>query len=421
MNVRLTRDAAIVAGPKVLGGATLLALNVWLAATLGPAAFGELALCLAVAFIVEGVVGSGIDVAVLRNAGSGRSEPFERAGVTLKAGVVTALAAALLVAGDRLAAAPFRPLDAGLLSAAVLVGGAFASMRSAQCHWQIRQAFWRHAGLDAAQAGLRGALLLAAITFGRTSTASLLAAWAIASLVPAAPALWALRGRTADDGVALRTVARTAARTGPTFAVGALNARIDVLILGACAPPAELGLYTAAQAIATLPELAGGYLTPIFAPRIAAWCDTGEMADIVRRSQLTLIALAAAAGVLGLVVAPAALAVVLPASYAASVTTFRLLWIGSLALFVSLPLTLYLLMFTMPRQILWMEVVTTPVLAVACWVAATRQGAVGVAVVIAATRVVKTVVAQYLGARLAARETRRGAAALTVASSGVTP
>lgn len=406
---QLAGPTAYVTGAKVAGGVSLLALNVWLARQFGPSAFGWFALASTAALLVDGVVGSAIDAAVIRMAAPapGRAlTAWERHGVVCKI-----VAGAMLVG---LAAAIARAVAggsaAGLFALAMIAGSGLLVLRSVLVYFQLRQQFGRYAVVDLAHTAARWVgVVTAASVFA--SPAAVVAAWAAAAWVIAGIAL-AIVGRhpaqavSEAQGSALDLI-RASRLPLATTGVGAIVARLDLFLVGAFASATDAGIFGAAAALAMAPTTLGAYLAPVFSGRIMPYCREQRLRPLLRDVQRGLLVLAVAGVAVGAVAGPLLIEWLLPAEYTDASAVMQVLLIAGAAGFVTFPLVLHTLLFLSPRTYLLMDLASIPVLLPAYVIAAERSGAIGVAWVSAVAAVAKAAIAQLSAAAAVRREQER--------------
>src|SRR5262249_55405286 len=153
-------------------------------------------------------------------------------------------------------------------------------LRSLQLYFQIRLQFSRFGTTDLLYSAFRILLVGIVVLAGRASATAILASYALASLsVSAAFGLamwrqlaWASVPQRRND---FRDVARASCPALFTLGVSSLVARLDMFFLAFRTDPVQLGVYGAGLTIATIPEIIGAYLAPVFLPRILPACRAG--------------------------------------------------------------------------------------------------------------------------------------------------
>lgn len=411
------RPIVLVTGAKVIGGVSLLALNVWVAQHLSPAAYGLFAIASTGSLLVDGVVGSAVDLAVLKRTDTVPGDAIsaaERAGLILKLGVGGALcagaAAIALVAG---------PAAATIAVLSMVTGAGLLMLRSALVYLQLRARFGRFALIDLAHTAARWGAV-AAIVAAVSSSAAVIAglataAWAVAGLAMVSTGLGTPAGANRQPSD-LSGVARAARVALATTAVGAIVARLDLFLIGAFGTAADAGIFGAASTIALAPMWLGAYLAPVFSARILPYCRDQRLAPLFRSVQRGLLALAIVGVGAGVLAGPYLIERLLPAEYAAAGEVVPVLLVAGAAGFVTFPLVLHTLLILSPRAYLVMDLASLPILIPLYVIAARQSGAIGVAWVTAVAAFVKAAIAQVTAAAAVRREQARCAGVQTLSA-----
>jgi O-antigen/teichoic acid export membrane protein len=303
---------ALVTGAKVIGGISLLALNVWVARHLAPAAYGWFAIASTGALLVDGVIGSAIDAAILRRS---QLEPgaawnaAERAGLALK----LAAGATLCTAAAAIALA-LNPSITAMALLAMLAGTGLLMLRSTLVYFQLRARYTSFALVDLAHTAVRWGAVAASFALILSPTAVIAglagAAWVVTGIAMMLSGPIRTRGERLHsdfDGVA------GAARVAfATTAVGAIVARLDLMLIGAFGTPTDAGIFGAASTIALAPMWLGAYLAPVFSARILPYCRDQRLELLFRSVQRSLIALAIVGVAIGAIAGPWVLERLLP-------------------------------------------------------------------------------------------------------------
>jgi O-antigen/teichoic acid export membrane protein len=414
-------SAAIVTGAKAIGGVSIVALNIWVARHLPPAAYGVFALASTGMLLIDGVVGSALDAAVVGTTAevpASQTTGAERAGAVLKgAAGGAALAAvppiALLVAG---------PAAATAAALACLAGAGLLLHRSVLVYFQLRERFASYGAVDLAHTAARWACVALVIGGGATSAAPVIAAyatapWCVVVVVVVAGRIGGHRAAaiSRQDFAAVTRLASTAVAT---TGVGAVVARLDLLLLGFVGASQQAGVLAAASTVALAPTWLGAYLAPVFSGRILPYCRERRLRTFFRDVQTGLLALAIVGMTVGVVAGPLLVARLLPPSYAEAGGVVPVLLVAGVAGFFTFPLVLHTLLFLSPRTYLVMDLVSLPILVVLYVVAARRSGALGVAWITAVSAAVKAVIAHAAAATAIHREEARYAGLTAFAGAG---
>ena len=408
---------ALVAVPKVLGGAFSVAISGVLLHYLGPAEFGVYAIALTIVALTEGVLGASIDMGVLKRASMAGgvsvadARRFEQSGIFFKLALGAIVLSFLAVAGEPLAQHLFghTPETVPAFAAIpllLLIGGVAAGMlllRSLLLHLQLAQRFGAYCVLESWTQLLRVAGAVIAITVLTPSASTLLGMMLLGTLaalalgIGLARPLWtAPRPSMAASRELMRTIRWFLA----TFAFSASLSRIDVLLLGKFGSLEHVGIYAAGQVFAQIPELLGTYLAVVFSAKIAPACASGQFPALLRKVQTACWSAAVLlwGGAFALVQIGTPW---VPAAYADSTTIMLVLLPGTLAAMCAFPVAIPYVMFVRPRFIFLLDLVTLPIVLLAYYLAIREAGAVGAAWVTGLTRFIKLSAIQYVAWRWA--------------------
>ena len=426
-----------VAAPKVIGGVGMVALNALLMRHFAPEQFGAYALCLAGATLADATIGSAVDLGVLRLAPHYRATDPERATRLQNTALIFKLAVFLVVcvllAGALLlveSRAGARAEPAELRSLFALGCGAglgLLLLRSVQTQFQVEGRFAHYGLCDLLQHAVRFGGVAVLIAAGGLTPGAALSLFAIG---PAAVAAWwVMRRRSAlstaplfDTG-ALGELLQLVKWYLATFCLASTLGRLDVLLLSSLAGAAEVGIFSAGQTFAMVPQLAGSYLAVVFAPRVIPYYHSGQLPAFFDRFQTAIITCCLVAYAVAGVVVGWGAAWLLPASFARSAGVILTLLPGTLAGLATFPLTITLIMFLRPRFLFLMDCLVFPLMTALYFEIIPRHGAAGAAWVTSAFSVIKALIA--LGAarrwaRLSTLTERRGDGATGRRSDGVT-
>jgi O-antigen/teichoic acid export membrane protein len=366
--------------PKLVGGLHTFALNLVAVRYLPPEQFGSFNFFTALIALVDGVVGSAVDLGVIRESPTPPARRFtaaESAGLLLKGGMGLAMLAPASFAGPTW-------LVASLASAVLLL------MRSVQVHYQIRERFERFGAGELAHTAIRCVALVALLWWGETRVWVLLLPYLAAPL--AVLAMYPARHPQASTGLhqALSTLGRFLRESLLATGTGAALSRADLLMLRATGSAHDLGIYGAAQTIAMVPELVATYLANVFSPRIVPRVRDGTFGAYFAAFHLVAIPVAAVLLGVSLWSLPP-LATLVPERYAAAVPTLRVLLPGAFASALLFPLAVSFLLFYSPRTFVRFDLVAAPLLIGAYWYAISIHGAMGAAWVTVVFRCAKAV------------------------------
>jgi O-antigen/teichoic acid export membrane protein len=421
------RGTAYVGAAKAIGGAAIAATNVWIARHLEPSVYGAFAFAATCVLLVDGVLGASFDAAVLRYASDnpdldGRVTAIESVAALIKAGVAAAAIAAVVLVRAPLARLLLHDASASwILVLAAIAGGGVLLIRSVQAYFQIRRRFAAYGVVDLVNTFVRTAFILTALAAGVRAAGPLVAAYVIAPTVIlislAGPALRLMSAGVWTDRAAWRAAVGFSAVAAATCSVGAIVARLDVIILAIASSPADVGLFGLASMAALMPALLGAYIAPALTPNIVPLARRGAFLPFFARIQTALIALAVVIVAASVMVLPSAVAWGLPVSYRPVTRVVEVMILSGVAGLVTFPMTLHFLLFFRPRFYVLMDLASLPLLIPAYSWAARHHGALGVAWVTAASNVIKAAIAQAAAVRLARALTPAGVVAATQLSA----
>lgn len=420
MSHQITRnDLFSVVLPKLLNGATTLGISLCAVRWLNPSAYGILSLCTNCLILFDALFGSALDLGVTKwvtggdeRVGAGITR-VEKAAVYLKFLMGAALLLAALAAGEVLGFRIFQR-SGGRLTFTVLAtaGIGLLLLRSLQVYFQMRLQFSRFGATDLLYSTLRIVLVAAVVLADRVSAVAILACYAVAPLLVIATFGSVIWRRVAWNSEAqrrsdFRDLAHASSPALATFGVSSLVARMDLFFLAFRTDPVQLGLYGAGLTLATIPEIFGAYLAPVFLPRILPACRDGAFYSLFRRFHAIAYCCCGAALTASLLFSNPILSHVLPAKYLLSLKIMRILLPGTLAVASVFPLTLNYLMLRKPKVFLMIDLTAAPFLALAYLLVPRANGAVAAAWITAGFRVAKSCVAQAVAWHAARRERRQ--------------
>jgi O-antigen/teichoic acid export membrane protein len=418
-------ELALVATPKFLTGFLNVALNAALLRYLGPAEYGVFALCTAGIILFDSIFGAAADnsmfklVQAERHLGPGHTLAIERAALLVKGLLWMAAALALALAAREISRRWFHQEGRTALVAILLAAaGAVLVFRSLLAHWQIRERFAGYGAIDTVHSVFKfGGTALFVIVVGAPSTEPIIGIFALAPLLVVAGA--ALTGgfplfHVHPSMPVVRRVARVSLWFVLTFGLSVVLSRLDLFVLAELSSIEAVGIYSGGQVFALIPELVGSLLSVVFVPRIYAYWQAGRLQRLG-----TIVAVG---GIVAGIVATATawltrdwLAHLFPASFAPSLEIFLILLPGYMAGMIAFPLAIPFLMFSRPRAILMLDLVTLPLmLGLFAWLIS-QHGAVGAAWAATMTRFCKVGIMHGLAWRALRRTPRPPADALVVA------
>jgi O-antigen/teichoic acid export membrane protein len=416
-----------VSFPKALGGACTIAVNLWLIRYLQPAEFGVLSLCLVTVLVTDGMLGSPIDLGVIRLATAceatiQRSLNIQKAALLLKGAVMAAGAMALTIWASAISRTSLHDPRPQLAWATLTAIASLLVLRSAQVNLQVERRFAAYGALDFGQMLLKFGGIALLLRFGMATPGGVLI-WFITGPAVVAAVWTALHGhsmlRTRPSRGDTRDLLSYTRWFLVTFALAALISRMDLFLLARWGGLREAGIFAAGQAVAWIPQLVGTYLAIVIGPRVMPAWGEGRLLQLIRRFQLGLGATAVAGYVLAMIGLRWLGPLVFPAAFFRSRAVMQALLPGALAGFVTFPLVLTTLMFLRPRFLLLMDCLTLLPLVGLYFLIIPRFGAVGAAWVTTVANVTRATIAQVVAVRCARANLTAGTQPSLISPIGV--
>ena len=392
-------ELALVATPKFLTGFLNVALNATLLRFLGPAEYGVFALCTAAIILFDSIFGAAADnsmfklVQAERDRGAGHTLAIERAAFLLKGVLWLVMAAIIIAFAGEISRRWFQQEGReGLVAAAVAAAATMLLFRSLLAHWQIRERFSAYGAIDTVHTILKfGSVALLLVLGGATSSEPIIGLFALAPLavVAGAAAVGAFPLlRAGPERAPLARVAAVSKWFLLTYGVSVVLSRLDLFVLAELSTIDAVGIYSGGQVFAMIPELVGSLLSVVFVPRIYSYWRGGRLGAIVRAIFGGGLALAVALSAAAWLARPL-LAPLFPPSFQGSLEILLILLPGYLAGMVAFPVVIPFLMFSSPRSILALDLVTLPLMLALFAVLVQSHGAVGAAWAATVTRICK--------------------------------
>jgi O-antigen/teichoic acid export membrane protein len=406
----LARVVAVGGGRAALVGLWFGA-TVLLIRTLGPAEFGQYALAVAFIKILSGIVGDSLDLAVLRQVpvhlvtDPARAFAVVRGAFTVRVGVGVAVLAGGAVAAASAADVFFKSAGASSLvvfAAAGVLGELL--LRSATGFFQAGERFRRYMQLEGALHVTRVTIVVALAASDALSATTALATYVgVPYLVFAAGVRFLPRelvrrpfGHRAD-AVGVLDYSRWIALA---MGLAAVYERVDIVLLGYFRAPEEVGVYSAALALATIPDFVVGCLATVLHPRVMPAYVNAEFGRL-RRQYLRWAVPVAAVAVIGVFAVGGWLVqALLTARYVEAVPVFEYLAVGVLFGAVVTPLPSALLAMVAPLQTVAVTALGLGVTLTAGMLVIPAFGAPGAALMFVATRLLLGATVAYLGLRV---------------------
>ena len=358
---RALAEIARVAGGKTITVGSLVLCNLVVArASESAAEYGLYASGIALALILDAVIGFPLDISTVRFAALHASELDRTAQLHAAVFRVKLLAGGALLAVVATLNIPLSTLlfgaeSGGVLALAVLVAVALLMVRSTSVLLQVRGEFTLYAALDTLQGVLRLALVTATAALPVHSAETFLAAYALGTGLAFALGLRLVSQRyIAESWPTLSELREAAAHAGLATVIvvlGTLTGRADVPVVAWKISAEEAGHYAVALQVATLLTLLASYGSVVMQPRIIAMSRERRIGTLVRWNIVV-------AGCITVALVPLlwALPHVIPAlfgpRYMAAVRLSAVLLIGTCADLFSMPVLMMVAIQMWPRLML---------------------------------------------------------------------
>jgi O-antigen/teichoic acid export membrane protein len=372
----------------------------------GVAQFGIFALCSTVILLGDTILGSSLDLAVMRLAPleHGRDEPLclalQKAGFYLKIGLGLVYCVGITICAA-LAGLLREKDEKQVIFATCAAILALLLLHSAQAHAQVAHRFYLFGLIDFLQSTVEFGGIAVLILVGRVSLPLAISFLAVGPLCGFI-AWRATAGRefaSALKGHQFELMARLW-KHGRwfliTFGLATLLSRLDIFLLSKWSTLSEVGIFSAGQVIAWVPVLVGTYLAVILTPRIMPLARDGKFNAFYRKFQPALLGACILGYLLSLFVIPLIGPMLLPSTFARSLPIISVLIPGAIAGLASFPLTLNFVMFVRPKFLFTMDCISFPIVALLFFYAIPRYGAIGAAWVTSATNMARALIAQIM-------------------------
>jgi len=405
---RIIADATLAVVPKMIGGALTLGLGLALIGSFGAVDYGRYAYAVTLILLADAVIGTPFDLAVIRLAHTRvATDPatalaLERAALWLKLGLTGVLAA--------LASVTVGQAAGGLMPYVAVAALSVMALRSALLHLQVRQQFRAYGGVELAHLVFKHGPIFAMIVTNTATPDRILVCLAVGPALAAATALPLVRRQGAVRWPEFMAHAGEVWRLilwyGPTLALGATLAQLDILMLGAMLPGATLGQYGAAAVAASVPGMLGMYLGVVLTPRVVRAAAAGTLRAPFLRIQAGLTGMAIILGLGAAVLVASPLSGLLPQDYAASLPVFATLLPGTLVAMTTSAMALPLVLVARKTFLLRLDAVVAPAALLAYWAAISAWGATGAASVTLAVTLTRSLAVLAAGWQITAAPAR---------------
>jgi len=413
-----------------------MVISLVLVRAMGPAQFGMVSVAFASSILLDSIFGSAIDMCVFRLAplflksDSTHARQIEKAGMLLKLGGGILLLLPLLAFLGPLSSLLFQDASQGSLllwSYGALIG--LLLIRSLQAHFQVEGRYVQYGVSDFAYTLLRfGGVGIILVLINNIAPSQVMMVYFLAALTVTVGGLliWARPLLMAPFRMQALSELLVPLRSYlPTIVAGTLASRTDMFFVTTFVGVAEAGIYGAAQMFAIVPQLLGSYAAAVFSPKILTLWKQGELRRMYPRYQGLLFLLAVVLyGLVWILTGPFG-SVLFPAAYGRSSTIVLILLPAGLAAMINFPLTIPILLYTRPRFLMIVDLISIPLLTLTYSLALPGKGAAVAAAICSGWAVLRLLFYQGLALRLLHQDpigeiwfqTESGRQSLGVASS----
>ncbi|MBM3226433.1 MAG: hypothetical protein FJZ47_21935 [Candidatus Tectomicrobia bacterium] len=297
-------ECLLVAFPKMVSGAGTTLVQLILLRYLGPEHYGMYALCVTGIVLADGVLGSALDLGIVRlvpqyrTTQPDRALALEQTALLVKCVLAAGVCLLLLLGAEPVSQRLFQ--HAGTAHLLYLSGGAVFALlllRSGLVHLQVESKFAWYGGLDLVHNLLRFGGIALLLGTAQVTPGAVLACFVLAPVGALLLCLgaferrmWTRRSRSPGVVKELLSVVHWSLLT---FSVGTVLSRLDVFVLTMQSSMTQVGLFSGGSTVALIPELLGTYLGVVLGPRIIPYCQAGRFFPFFRRFQLASFVLCA--------------------------------------------------------------------------------------------------------------------------------
>lgn len=394
-----------VALPKVLAGILTLLFNIVILRYLSIEQFAIYTLSISGILLADAIIGSAVDMGVLRLSPIYRTSDYERsiniekAALTFKLSLSFLVLGILVFNGKSVSQVIFGSAEYVDIIFITSLAAIFMLMfRSVLVHLQVERNFPTYGKLDFVHIALKYGGIGTLIMFFTVTPWNILAFFVIGP------------GAAFIIGLALNHKMLIGSFTGQlkvagelfgyikwyllTFAIAALISRMDIFLLSGISNLADVGIFSGGYVYAMIPELFGAYMAIILSPRIMPLYNSGNFFSFYKKIQSILWLVSIGGFVILSLTLQFVAPILLPGSFSGSVEVMLGLFIGTLAGMAVFPVTIAFIMFVKPRFILWLDLITLPVLLLLYMKYIPEYGAVGAAWVSGISRLLKSIIVQ---------------------------
>ncbi len=344
-----------------------LLTSILLVRFLGPAEYGIYATGMAIIMVVIGTVGESLDLGILKYVPlylkEGEHKARQVVNVTFKLKLLLGLGLLLLSVAfaAEIAQVLFKNVELGRIVriAACGVVGIFM-LKSLTSYLQASERFHAYLAVELSHTLLKAGAILALFFIGTLTSFSALVVSAMASFV-----IFLLMGRLLPKGYlwsggfdkdALSTVIHFTKWIMLGNGIAAIHSRLDIFMLGLLRGSKDVGVYSAAIALGTIPELLGSFVIIISYPKIMPLYERGALKDYLVSSLKYSAPVCLGVIIVAVWLADPVIRLVYTEEYLASIPILRLVVARSILWWLSGPLATPLLAMLRPRLLLFINI-----------------------------------------------------------------
>lgn len=404
-------DVSLVLVGRIGLTAIWLATYVFTFRILGNTEAGKFAFCIVLIRTVSDCLGDALDLDVVRRVpgllNDNREQAFNvwRGAFLLRISVGVLLSVMLYPASEVLSATFFHNSAEGDLI--VLAGAGSLGMlmfRAIIVYFQAIEDFRRLVGVEAGMQIIRCGSIFALASGGMLTARSAVYAYVAGAfiacglgmlVVPRDLALHILRGRSE-----IPAVIRYSTWMFCSMTLAAAYCHVDEFLVARFRGPGEVGFYSAAMALALIPEFVTGAISSVFNPKVMRLYTRNQF----RGFHLQYLMLSVPLGLFTILVmyyaSPFAMTLIYSGQYVTAIPALRLLATGTILWLMLAPLAAGLVTLVAPRQTLLLNVgMFIPSLVIGTMLIP-RYGFVGAAMLFLGTRLVSVAVLHLMAENL---------------------
>jgi O-antigen/teichoic acid export membrane protein len=374
---------------------------------LGNTEAGKFAFCIVLIRLVSDCLGDALDLDVVRRVPGMLKERREQAfnvwrGAFLLRVIAGCGLCLLLIPTSGLLASTFFHDSAD--SDLILVAGAGAlamlMFRAIIVYFQSLEDFPRLIAVEACMQVLRCGSILALAAAGLLTARSAVGTYVIVTFVACTLGMFALPSellRHVLKGTSeIPAVIRYSAWMLCAMTLAAAYCHVDEFLVANFRGPGEVGFYSAAMALALIPEFATGAISSVLNPKVMQLYTHNNFRAFHARYLMLSVPLAVVVIILMLYASPLAMTLIYSSSYAPAIPALRLLATGTILWLALAPLAAGLVTLVAPRQTLLLNVGMFIPSVLVGWILVPRYGFVGAAMLFLATRLASIAALHYM-------------------------